>query len=557
MSHTLAVLADEVLTKILDDASLYVVSLWLAGNINFNKRIVRCCKKIRSDPSMQLYTIKVWPRMFAELKSLEVVALDVYRIYERIDVLKAQVQLLSPTVTELNLRFKLASVILLDNFHFNSAINVAPALSLPTQVLKDRTINGSTWDLKAYLPALKKAALVEKKDKDFQIEWSFHSHSFCIFPETLTHLEWNVGSGRIEALEHLPKSLTSLEFGYFNTETFYRPFPLPRISHLRGITLRGKTFPSTLRTGNWTSHSFLHNNLTSTEAALLPPTLLSLEGRPRISLLDDRWGIPLPPNLTILAVNVSSPLHACHIAALPPTLTTLAHANLNLDDIYEKTQELGAGTAGFQLWPSKLSELTITLVTPIKMHQLSVFPPTLTILGPIQVESLQTVLEQFSSVLPPKLTSFTAYAPDMSTNKEYFLPEHFANLPLRSLSLHGVGLNLANLPRGLTALALPNTTILRTQRGEASWPSLLPPTLEALEICSFTGPASEFDRLPPSLTELRMSTSQPRLVTTLQQLKSLPSSLLTLQLQANRTLVQTDENRIFRHSKYKPLPQQY
>lgn len=539
--HTLAGLSDDVLDSILASSSLSVATLWCAGDRSFNKRIARCCRSVRTDASLRTFTVKKWPRMLSELLSLEVLSLDVHRFDEGLEVLKAEVQRLSPTIIELELRFLFATVLWLDEMHLVQVTSIPVPLRYPLQVLpQGRIFNSVCWDMKLHFPKLTKAAFTEKHDGRSLLRWHYGQRSLAIFPPTLTHLEWHILLDHYVNFEKLPMGLTWLDFGS-RSSAWDPPTELnlpPFLTHLNGIPMNGLTqlalLPRSLTTGQWlTNETFV---LRPKGFQSLPPLTKSfMAGRCTLQVdLSVTWTSLLPRQLMELEW-YSTALQVSEITQLPRTITSLLNIKLSFNDLLEGMQRLGLDGL-HKAWPPALRSISFASANdgldPFKMD---IFPPTLTSIRNLKITSVHDLLMNSSALLPPHLECLEVVFADHrrldSSNSREPLPKS-----LRELSLTRVEIGIATigkLPRGLRILRLPSTTI--SKNNYAGFAKALPPNLEILELWKIYDKA--IYELPTSVTSLTVFQHSDPAVNTLECADTLPSGLTSIAITGLRKTI--------------------
>lgn len=454
--------------------------------------------------------------MLSELTSLKVLVLDVSHFDEDLDTLKAQVQKLPPSILELNFRFYFASVLLLDN-SFYGKDNQTPrsVLQPPTQIV-NYGHNTACWDVSQSFPNLQKAAFVEKLIPMKKIFWRFSTNSMGIFPPTLTHLEWTIGFTPYTTFNLLPQSLTWLDFGtpQHSLQISGSLGLPPALTHLNGILLASDDeiarLPRTLVSGKWL-HSLVMS-LTPSLLASLPPHTQSLVEPFRIDYSD--FSVPWPTCLPIYLkeLRLASPaLRLSDIALLPRTLESLIEITLDYEDFTIELGNLNRQTL-HQIWPPNLASLSFAATTrPFSSSDLAAFPPTLTSLHGLKVDSVEAILTSPFELLPARLTSLQAsyYNQDDSKAMEYWgardpLPDGLRALELVKVKM--ITATVSQLPRKLRSLKLADTSITNLQL--ASFLEALPPSLTTLALQDF--PTTALDSLPQVLNHLILHTKRPQ-----------------------------------------------
>lgn len=508
---TLTGLSDEVLDQVLSSSSLSVATLWCAGDLNLNNRIARCCRSVRTDSNLTSYTLQKWPRMLSTLRSLEVLVLDVYRILEGVTALKSKLKSLSPTIKHLELRFVTASMLPLE-------------IKLPSTLFDPYTRQASQptlppvqccWDLKIYFPSLSSASFVEKHNHKYCYCLKFPTASLSIFPPTLVTLNWTMELISPSSLRELPRGLTWLDFGPLRNE-FVSDGLLalpPNLTHLNGLALYSlddiASLPQSLVSGCFIRAEYERNRefpITSSLLKVLPPNMESLRGCVVIAEeilnahTDGSWAALLPKNLRELEL-CSPTLTPIEIAQLPRSLTSLVDVTLDYAALKKEFKRIGP--EAHQIWPPNLQAISLVSgwYSCIRSSQLGVFPPTLTTIRAMAVESVQTLLEIASAVLPPNLTSLSVFrlsskceqCSDISTP----LPTSWTNLKLGGASLTIPTVRL--LPRGLKVLHLSGMRVPKDLCDP--FIAALPPGLEELTL-EHLHEAGHY-KLPKSITSLQ------------------------------------------------------
>lgn len=516
--HTLARLSDEALDQILSWSSLSVATLWMAGDLDFNLRIARCCSCVRTDRRLASSTLKKWPRMLSELRSLRILVLNVASINEDLDTLKEQVQRLSPTIIELEFQFSFASVLWLDNSHWTHPKDSRSPTEPPTRVVANSP-NIACWDLSQWFPILQKATFIENRPN---FVWHYSTASMGIFPPTLTHLTWTIALTRHSSLSLLPRGLTSLRLWLFKSRDLeYGILDLPpAVTQLDGFNYSSiddiAALPRTLTAGNWLSNDI---PLTPQLLASLPPRMESLTGSHRIQPIDfpTHWATHLPNFLKTL--ELSSPtLRLSDIALLPRTLESLHHIQLDYAHLPSELALLDPQER-LLIWPPNLTSISIPKdyssfprnhdADIINSSDFAMFPSCMTSISGFKVESVQKLL----LVLPklfPHLETLAVYSSHKKI--EYCNIAEFSPC-LRILRLENVALDdssIRQLPRTLTALTLPHMVIAAGPDVE-SFIAALPPSLRMLKLKSF--PKADIPKLPSSiLYTLVNASSKPKMV---------------------------------------------
>lgn len=496
-------LSDEILAQVFGLSSLFIATLWSAGDLALNKRIARSCSCVQTD-SRSPSAIRKWPSMLSSLYSLKKIIIEVEKIDSMfLDALRLQLMQLSPTLRHLELVFEDAS-----QLPFRTA-------SFPPDAKSGS--NPDTWDLKSYFPSLTHASFVENGAMRGHSRGVVHTDSLNIFPSTLATLNWSVQLQPESSLMHLPRGLTWLDFG-----ASYKPFAAPpnmdyppNLTHLNGLTFTKaedlRQLPRSLVSGKWLCT--LPTTVVELSADLLqalPPNMERWTNNYSTRVLESTpaWTSLFPRNLTSLSLR-SHPFGTEDIMLLPRTLTFFGDVIIRYDDVYATYQRLGLEEAR-QIWPPHLTHMTLNrgTYTSIKDDHYVVMPHSLTHLRNIHMESMKSFLNKCVASLPPNLVSVNAFA--LNVFFEYSVQVQ-APLPARwtDLSLSGATFALSALkmfPRELTTLKLHSVDILK--KDYSTFLTLLPPKLKTLVLeALYFGAISQ---LPLSITFLGLHKQLPK-----------------------------------------------
>lgn len=514
--HTLAGLSDEVLGLILSWSSLEVATLWMAGDTSFNKRIARSCSSVRTSPSLKYTTLKRWPRMLSDLRSLHTLHIQVYSFSEAYEKIIEKLKTLSATIEELHLFFDRASSV--------------PGAEWPT-----RASVRICWSMAEIFPRLRKLSMVHEKPSQ-QSTKSISDDSLAIFPATLEELNWSVLTPSVFSFQALPRGLQSLSMDL--PGNLHRSFGAaqlatlpPNLTRLIGIRAKDEAelhaLPRTLTYGNfsWPTCPEHFAALPSHTAEIHGPIRITGE---YISRLSVSWTTLIPQSLKHLSANCP-PLTPQDIEGFPRSLTSLSQISIGYTALSEVMRSEGTRAAQ-NLWPPALTSLILSVtnnVVDIKAEELVVLPRNLKVLKSLVIDA-DTKLFNHLSLLPTNLVDLDLvwYTRGSMIPMESELPSG-----LTSLRLSGAYIwppNFSKLPRGLKVLSLPDTSIhepkwskylprlppsiekLRLGRFEVSGLSVLPPSLVKLTVIAIIGQLDDTTpiKLPPSL--IRIKSLKPR-----------------------------------------------
>lgn len=503
--HTLASLSDEALSLIIKWSCLSVVRLWLAGNHDFNQRIVRCCTSIQTGDSLASAVLTKWPRVLQQFSALSSLDFEVKSFSESVRYTSEQFRLLPPSLTQLKLSFADANTMMIDDlssvhFYFDDH----PAGDVEGPIF---------WDLKSRFTGLKSLSVWDTSTSHFTVSSSRASTaSFSIFPPTLTYLRWNVNILRAATFSRLPPSVGSLEMINPFVVDFYNPLYRAMVSsipdtvtRLEGFKVREEcvsALPRTLKSGNWLQMTD-SQNLSKYLANALPPATESLDMKPGLHILEQelggvRWPTALPATLTSIRLQDHLPLSSATIACLPKTLLSLFKVNIDMQQLASlMSSERLEGV--YTRWPPKLSSMSLHRFT-ITPEQLILLPRTLTHLKASVEPETRVLGTVFQADLPPLLTrlSLSHSLEDTFTILRDHLPARLTFLELRGVSLHHSSASF--LPRGIRTLRIGETTI--GHGPDVEFAALLPRHVEKLKLYSINVEA--FLHLPRSLTELKV-----------------------------------------------------
>ena len=481
--HTLASLSDEVLARILEFSHLDMVTLWTAGNLDFNTRIARCCtivctQALRFPKSLTTdRNLKLWPRMLSELLALKELEISVDNIQEPIGEIIACVKKLSPTLEKLRLRFSQAPYLLLLN-HAECAAS-------------HNTKAPIFWKIAEIFPKLRQLHVWESE----YVVGNSLAHSTDLvdsLPSSLEELSW--GSSIPDSCDYsrLPQGLTLLGVGFANlavltaTQAAQLPRSLKTLSRVLTDVDCFDALPKTLELGI--------GRLGSVEAlSALPPAVKTLE----LSTFNAEFLPLLPKKLTRLSL-MGNILLPEHVALLPHTIVTIRKVMLNFGSFVEILHK--DGSAAVQaIWPNALTRLSFEKATfgqHMSASELAIFPPALKALRQLPVSKDFLILDHID-LLPPALEDFWAVQANVSAQSiSSPLPHQWKKLRLDRVSLSKEHFSL--LPPYLKTLRLSHTSLL----GEDCSTSVaqIPRSVALLELAGMH--QNGFSELPASLTRL-------------------------------------------------------
>lgn len=295
-------LADETLSHILEFASLHVTSLWCAGDVQLNAKLVRCCRCIRTDPDLRTIKLKRWPRMISNLKSLLVLDIAVDSFSSGLEQINGEARLLPKSLTELSLHFGLAIHVFFDDSQrvpFVELDGDQPASIHQCMIPFPHKQSITSFWTPEFLPRLRKMKI---RDRDS----SYLQAAIGSFSFSLEHLEWQITP---LSTFSLPPNITHVRLAPFDLELSpLLPSSLTRIDSLsydwlaHGRRLSEGQHVDTLAwPPNLTSLSLSYRNFAIHDLKLIPRTLTELgDARFDATCTDTSYLQDLPPGLKIL-----------------------------------------------------------------------------------------------------------------------------------------------------------------------------------------------------------------------------------------------------------------
>lgn len=525
----LAELSDEVLGQILSLASLSVATLWTAGDLALNMRIVRSCRIVATDRSIASQSIRMWPRMLSQLTALSELRIEVYGINEPIDVIKRQLLLLNPRIAHLVLRFQDAQLLFLKNAGYREG-DLITASSTPSLLKTDAD---NLWRIGDHFTELRTVIFwADGRLGLLRLSTPF----FSIFPPRLTSLGCYGNAEAGILFSALPRGMTSLSWDGSNTSALGSDSAAslpPGLTHLDGFPLKKgyalQELPRTLTTGDY-STSFGGTLLTPELMAAFPPGTRALQ-RCYLSMEDwskadcVSWATAVPRFLATL--DLYATLQATDLELLPRTLTSMSNLIFDYSSFVAHMQEVGQEEA-YNLWPPNLTSIKTARQESHDASDIYIYPhQNLTYLelqGRSHFRAGDSIVCHPYGV-PPHLTTLIApHAFSESGLEMYdYLPTSLTHIDLGECNIWYDSLSF--LHEGILTLALDGMAFDTPEL--AGYLGYIPSTVVKLAICSID--PEGFSWLPRGLTQLETVSIAGEV--TVDHLAGLPLTLSRIKLQ--------------------------
>lgn len=481
----LAHFPDEILSKILDDVHFGVIALWLSGDALLRLRMSRCCSKVATSPEMRTTKLWNWPKMFADLKALRVLHVEVKSFADLTNVIVDELVRLPTELSELHLTFKGAVMI--------PATTPSKSHPMP-DTATSATPRYNDW-LKTTFPSLKKATF-------WTDDVNFLPNP-CTLPDSLESLKWAIAANSF--CSYLPRGLKSLEVGRERLLVSAAKELPPRLQTLTGpYVIDAEEVAALPRTLENPPIAFLYAIMSPEMAAALPPHTRSISNHMNVYLESFAeagifWPTSLPKTLTEISFSDELDITPEVLAALPRSLTKITQPIIDWEALRESLSEKKLE----DFWSPNLLQLELGDFSDPSPEDFSFLPRTLTSLAHMRLKSVKDI-SLWLRELPKGLRELTLRKPLFDKPIAAF--ELAEMLPLHLLEEFGSEIALSPpsfkyLPKGLRTLHLPSLHLVNVEI--LPFIADLPTTLLELKIHSIDAAALQY--LPFSLRRLYTS----------------------------------------------------
>lgn len=544
MAHSLARLADEVLSEIFGLQSDMLVSLWLCGSTALHMKMVRCCKSFRAPLEME--HAYQWPRMLSNLTALTSVDFCCLSMREPLESVSKELQKLPKTLKSLRIGFAGAGFLFYTKIIHDSFSGdlIPPPYSTTSPQVR-------IWDIGAHFPVLERLEIGPNSYSSMLA--NVHGPELLLLPNTLHTLDFNCLLLYGGDFSTLPRGLRSLSILRSN------PCPLrleqlpPGLTHLKGLEFKNAeqlmTLPRSLKSDIVVKDTTFQ--IKSSVCSALPPELTSL----RISETDELvWRNSFPTFTCLTSLDTPHHWSIESISLLPRTVTCLQSFKglMLLRELRSLDEDERQA-----VWPPlrKIECQSLRLGAEFLLPQdMAFLPRTLTDVRKLDFGYRQDSVFKMASDMPSCLTAMSVYKytrvlprlsslfgaqTDGTANFSPLvedIPDPVATpLPSSLKCLHILSrignatftrTELRAIPEGMTELRLRSFDCLSICE--------LPRSLTLLSIENLEGVVSEdnFGAFPPGLTSLSITLANfETLIPT--AFSRLPLSLVSLKLHLN------------------------